>query len=107
MRLTKKKAMEICIELWTYLEETGNLKGYWPEWEKYGPMAMNCPLCEYNRRHHSKNNVGCNCPLAQSPFKGCTQPPCQYNGWSDARNTTQNKKYAGLFLKQLKEIKWG
>ncbi|GAH13108.1 unnamed protein product, partial [marine sediment metagenome] len=52
MRLTKKKAIEIAIELWTWLAETGaKYKGDWVGWEeKYGEMEADCPFCEYSDR---------------------------------------------------------
>ena len=107
MRLTKKKSMEICIELWTYLEETGNRKGDWPGWDKYGKMMDRCPLCEYDRRHNDEDSLPCNCPLDRPPFEGCTELPSEFHNWDRAVSKEERKKYAGLFLKQLKEIKWG
>lgn len=51
MKLSKKKALEICLELWTWLAETGGeYKEDWPEWEKYGYMKHNCPCCEYTKK---------------------------------------------------------
>ena len=105
MRLTKKKAMEICIELWTYLAETGNKKEDWPGWEKYGEMNAECPLCEYGDQNPAK--AGCNCPLDRPPFNGCYNPPSEYENWVEATRDVDEKRFAGLFLKQLKEIKWG
>ncbi len=106
MRLTKKKSMEICIELWTYLAETGNEKKDWPGWERYGKMDAGCPLCHYAYQHQPEEEVRCNCPLDRSPFNGCYST--YYGDWYYFENDKwDRKKYAGLFLKQLKEIKWG
>ena len=96
MRLTKKKALDISIELWGWMAETGSYNKWdWPEWEKYGEMKSTCPLYEYYlRRKHG----GCrSCPLNY-----CTDDPA-FRGWLDATTTKCNKKFAGLFLEQLKE----
>ena len=107
MRLTKKKSMEICIELWTYLEETGNEKEDWSGWEKYGEMRDQCPLCEYNQQHYDEDSVACNCPLAWPPFNGCCDPPSEFRNWNNVAHQADRKRFAKAFLKQLKEIKWG
>ena len=107
MRLTKKKAMEICIVLWTYLEETGNEKEDWSGWEKYGEMDMDCPLCEYHYQNPPKEDDKCNCPLDRPPFYGCCDPPSEFRNWNNVAGKADRKRFARAFLKQLKEIKWG
>ena len=107
MKLTKKKAMKICIQLWTWLAETGGYKENWPKWEEYGEMEAHCPLCEYNERNTGANDEDCNCPLAQPPFDGCCHSPSKFLAWCDASSEENRQKAAKAFLKQLKEIKWG
>ena len=59
MRLTRKKAIELCIELWTWLAETGKYRREWPEWEKYGDILNYCWFCEYldYRRRQNKETI--------------------------------------------------
>ena len=62
MKLTKRKALEICLELWQWCAETGLDKADWPGWHKYGQMDADCPCCEYVRQHPSDH-----CPI----WKAC------------------------------------
>ena len=95
MKLTKKKAKEICIELWTWLAETGRRKGRWPGWKKYGRMLANCPFCEY---YVEQNNGGCPaCPIALCRFDD------SFSQWCDATTSAQRKKYAKIFLEKIRE----
>lgn len=94
MRLTKLKALDITIELWEWMAETGSdYKGDWPGWEKYGTMGNDCALCEYTEG---------NCP--DCPINSC-YVDFFYGEWDDALTKADRKKYAGLFLEQLKEIR--
>lgn len=115
MKLTRKKAIELCIELWTWLAETGAKKRYWPKWAEYGNAAFNCPFCEYSRQQAEKKGEGYlslsdTCPYC--PFGG-KQFRCNslyFNDWKiaqdeDEKDITKCKKYAKLFLGQIKELK--
>jgi hypothetical protein len=43
----KKRALEICLELWEWLaDEDGRQKYGWPGWAEHGDMLHNCPCCE-------------------------------------------------------------
>ena len=97
MRLTKKKAIEISIELWTWLVETGRgHKQEWDGWDKYGEMVDECALCEFSRN-------GCSaCPL-ELMFGGCKES--FYDNWRCGATTKSRKKYARLFLEQLYQLK--
>ena len=110
MRLTKKKAIEIAIELWTWLAETGSIsKLLWPGWEKYGEMGLACPLCEYDARKAAKSELGaCNyCPYCEV-FGECMTDEfvdaTPYDMWVCATATPERKKYASQFLEQLKQL---
>jgi len=108
MRLTKKKAIEIAIELWTWLAETGSEgKFEWPGWDTHGYMASHCPLCEYGRRQAAKSELdSCNyCPYC-AVFGECqsVDDDTPYDMWFFAQTTEDRKKYAGQFLEQLKQL---
>lgn len=102
MRLTRKKAIELCIELWTYLAETGDYKFAWPDWDKYDiePWA-DCWFCEYNNRQEGKSCQKC-------PLKGRGERRCikktPYGQWAGTNSRHLRKKYAKLFLAQIKEL---
>ena len=106
MKLTKKKALEIAIELWGWIvDNPGKFKNAWPGWEKHGEMRCDCPLCEYADLAHS----GCKrCPLKWGEY-GCEENPIsQYMKWHDAmyedEGTDEAHKAAVKFLAQLKEL---
>lgn len=107
MRLTRKKAIELCISLWTWLAETGaKFKSEWPEWEKYERNICwsHCWYCEYSNRR-CKNTVGVNCkkcPLGGKSFE-CND--LYYGKWKEAETPRTRKKYAKLFLEQIESLK--
>lgn len=101
MRLTKKRAIEISIELWEWLAETGNFKGYWPGWKKYWRMYAHCPLCEYG---HQRGTFGCeSCPYYKK-FSYCVFGKTPYIDWLSAVSIRERKKHAKLFLEQLRQL---
>lgn len=109
MRLTKKKSLEICVELWAWLaEDRGRLKHNWPGWERnggiYPVMEHNCPCCDYanQRLYINKERVNqmnrCNrCPIS-TELKNCNAGSA-FQLWRD----TKNIKYAKQILKIAKE----
>lgn len=107
MKLTRKKAIEICKELWTFLAETGLGKGDWDGWKKYGEMASGCPFCEYCENHLKEAVYFCEpCPYSQH-FGDCTttEDDTPYDKWFWARTKQGMKKYAKEFLAQLEQLK--
>jgi hypothetical protein len=111
MRLSRKKAIELCIEAWTIHAETGCTKDELPE--KHQEINNSCWFCEYGdrqeKRYASTNTKKscCNyCPLWKI-FKpdGCYDKNCYYLRWSRAKTSRTRKKYAGLFLAQIKELR--
>lgn len=104
MRLTKKAALRITIELWTWLAETGRLKREWPGWETYGYMWEYCPLCEFDSRHQVSERPACvHCLIVTTGYAvHCTR--MAYGHWAKACSATTRKRYAAQFLAQLKEI---
>ena len=100
MRLTKKKAIEISIELWEWLAETGKRKGCWDGWDKYGRMTAGCALCEYDKQHGDSCE---SCPYYEC-YEDCEEAGKPYNLWHYARTRQTRKKYAKLFLEQLRGL---
>ena len=100
MKLTKKKTLEIAIELWEWIvDNPGSFKHEWPGWKKYGRMGSSCPFCEYDRAHRLK--AKCNCPL-ENKDDGCLDTA--YGRW---RPFCGDGGHAAAveFLAQLKELK--
>ncbi len=103
MKLTKKKALEICAELWGWLKDTPSKEKYdWPRWTENGGdilfMSNRCPLCEYT-------NGDCKeCPLV-SFLSYCTSGGI-YTKWCRAESLKTRKKYAKMIkdecLRRLK-----
>lgn len=111
MRLSRKKAIALCIELWKWLAKTGKEKEDWPEWGKYGYIGNDCWFCEYGYQQEERYQNSCKsccyyCPLWKM-FKpdGCYDHNCYYRRWCNAKTPRTHKKYAKLFLAQIKEIK--
>lgn len=115
MKLTKEKAIEISIELWEWLAETGMEKREWVGWMKYGEMEYECPLCELSRKDKEAvaREEGVDLPIfktcAECPyylkFRFCDRKSKPYRKWANANTEDACKKYAKLFLAQLKELK--
>jgi len=103
MRLTKRIALDLTIELWTWCAETGEHKIQWPKWEKYGGMDCYFFLCEYHSSHKGKSSEICNCPLCDETHTGCYS--YSFGNWTYSRTIEDKKKYAGLFLDELKQIR--
>ncbi len=118
MRLSRKKSIELCILVWTWLAKTGKRKKEdWPGWLKYYKTLKSaethvwgfCWFCEYDERQKKKNDTtgGCfYCPLTEKfSVDGCNDNQSYFTKWVNARFPRTRKKYAGLFLKQILELK--
>lgn len=110
MRLTKKKAIAISIELWEWLAETGEeYKCFWSGWDKYGDMANECALCEY-RNYHGGYRILANdkkeCPTCPyyAKYGECEEKSSPYHRWREGKSKVKRKKYATQFLEQLKQL---
>ena len=107
MRLTRRKAIEIAIELWEWCAETGKDKRDWPDWEKYGEMYAGCPLCQYSRQERVEGESDCGrCPWWEK-FGDCISddmPLTIYEHWENAATPKTRRKWASKFLAQLKEL---
>ena len=108
MELTAKKAVELSIELWEWLAETGKEKANWPEWKRNGGhypcVTSHCFLCEYNDRHGGDMPMNCSpCPY-YGEHSFCREYRNPYEKWYQAETKPTKKKYAKQFLEQLKTI---
>jgi hypothetical protein len=106
MRLSRKKAIELCIALWEWLAKTGKYKEAWPEWDKYGNITCDCWFCEYDERQkkrHKEKRACIYCPFRRKWDVHCSKT--FFENWEDAKTPRTRKKYAKLFLAQIKEIK--
>ncbi len=109
--MTKKEAMELTIELWTWLAETGGGKEDWPGWERFGGLDEygeceqvhgECFLCEHG---YQQEEDMCNaCPYAQE-FGRCHRCGEPFDKWAMARTEKTRKEYASLFLEQMKTLR--
>ena len=96
MELTLEKALDIAIELWAWMAETGRRnKESWPGWKEYDEMEAHCPLCEYAGECEL-------CPLGER-HRHCHNTA--YGDWVFADRKAERKKYAAQFLEQLKEVR--
>ena len=104
MRLTKKRAVDISIELWEYLAESGGDEDDKHKWvlDNYGEYESDCALCEYGKRHQSRQCAVC--PYHKF-FGSCLDEESPYCKWDDAQRKVSRKKYAAECVKQLKEIR--
>ncbi len=97
MKLTKKKAKEICLEIWKYLmtfPEIGT-KIDLPEklFNKVLGMSGECPLCEYT-------DCSDGCPL-QTQHNFCYY----FEKWEGAKTSRGRKKYAKIIVDKVKAWK--
>ena len=108
-KLTRKKAIELCIELWEWLAKTGKKKEEWPKWNEFDSSISNdCWFCEYdwqqlNRYGAIQRIAECfYCPLKKQVGHCATKT--YYKNWDKAKTSKTRKKYAALFLEQIKSI---
>ncbi len=104
MKLTREQAIDLSIELWEWLAETGGFKHQWSGWEKYGDSDPGCFLCDYQEQKDSSDRGCGDCPYFQK-FGRCLKDKSPYDKWDNASTPQTRKKYAKLFLEQLKELK--
>jgi len=112
MRLSWKKTKELCIELWTWCAKTGKNKEQWPKWRKKYKghyVESDCWFCEYDRQRRLRTHKDrCYyCPFVGSidPVNVACVENSYYGKWCDAKSPAGRKKYAKLFLKQIKKCK--
>ena len=108
MKLTRKKAIELCIELWTWCAETGRVKRNWPRWKEFMTKeeADDCNHCWFCFYDNTKSGNCTHCPLG-AIYSHCNLKygKCEFYHWMQAITTGQRKKYAKLFLEQIKSLR--
>jgi len=105
MRLSRKNAIKLCIEVWTWCAETGKPKEDWPEWDKYGDIDNDCWFCEYDEQQKKKKRLqSCcgDCPLKIKLGHYCSKTAFGY--WVKVETIEDRKKYTKLFLAQIKTL---
>lgn len=104
MRLTKKKAWQLTVELWDWLAETGKQKEEWPMWAALGEYAADCPLCEYTYRG---GRHGCDFCILGDPIeqKGVCLGAgfSDWQGAADYGNVEEMKRAAKIFADRIRE----
>ena len=108
MRLTRKRAILLSIELWTWLAETGGEKEDWPGWETNGGQHpecySDCFLCEYSNRQLGGYSPVCPaCPYC-AVYGKCYRDDAPYDKWDLAETVEERKQYAQEFLEELKKL---
>ena len=99
MELTRKKAIALCIEAWTIHAETGCKKSELQE--KHRGIYNRCWFCEYSNQ---KDDSLCDsCPLPGDTYVRCND--FYFNNWKEAETIEDRKKYAKLFLAQIRSLK--
>lgn len=107
MKLTARQALEIGLELWEWLEETGEEWKYkWPKWKKYETMVGDCPLCEYDTQEYFLDRCS-NC-LIYWRKKGGLVNHCQsydspYSNWLCVATPRPRRFWAGRVAKLHRE----
>ncbi|KKM04728.1 hypothetical protein LCGC14_1761280 [marine sediment metagenome] len=105
--MTKTEAIDRTIELWTWLAETGERhKGDWPGWKRHGGeydlAGSDCFLCKHSLRGQFTPHCTTYC-LYCLKFGHCVNG--YFDQWNEAGTPRTRKKYAKLFLEQVKSLK--
>lgn len=115
MVLTEQKAISLSIKKWEYLAETGENRKYIKDITT-NTMPYGCALCELAGQQHvgwhggiSRYRCRTYCPYAKK-FRCCVNRGQPFLNWErlDGNDTPEaresRKKYAQLFLEQLKQL---
>ncbi len=119
--LTEKEAVDLTIELWSFLKETGKEKEDWDRWEEFGvkfsgdvderedeidgEVWCTCFLCEFKKQQDTDCDV---CPYPKMFGDFCFYPEqAPYMKWYDAEVGRWKKYWAGKFLAQMLKVKGG
>ena len=114
MKLTKKEAIDNSILKWAILAETGDSKKYLKDITT-ADMPYGCALCQLaGQRLNSYKGISryrCrkHCPYAHR-FRCCCNQGSPFEKWSalssgdNPERVELHKKYAKLFLEQLREL---
>ena len=101
MKITKRKALEDCVKIWSELAKTGAI--YKPEWaiEKYS--VNGCPCCRYADDHLS---LCSECLLIGLWPDTCCSPGSPYYSWdyTKGEDEANRKKYAKIIANYAKKM---
>lgn len=118
-RLTKREALRICWELWTWLAKNSDKsKDDWPGWEKYGELNLDCPCCEHCMQecddcllldfwnnHIKEQNTPCPCTSTGSPFINHERSVSKGDSKEAVKNALIIAKAAKAELDKMKPLK--
>ena len=112
MRLTRKQAILLSIDLWTWLADTGSMhKWEWPGWKDNGGQYEHaigyCFLCEYSERQIKRNNTTtCEACSYYQRYGYCSQfsETSPYHKWASTIIIELLKGYAQQCVVRLKEL---
>lgn len=104
-KITKRKALEKCIELWTLLSEMDVAKNPLRAKEEAaiaagcGDYESSCPCCEYALQ----NGVSCeSCPIAWGGYKAdcayCESDGAEWGEWAYEAHTPEERKQLALAI---------
>jgi len=91
--VTKREALELCVELWTWLADNPDKDKYDKAEELLGYESQTgCPACEYAKQNTSSadSSICQNCPI-DSWRKGPTCTSSEYVQWLIARGKWLDK----------------
>jgi hypothetical protein len=107
--MTKREALKICIELWTWLAENPEEdKKNWPGWITHGKMELTCPCCEYvGALDRFSNKCEVKCPVSwgfkeSGSYYPCCHSKSPFTRWKYSKQNKTRTKYA-LQVVQLAE----
>lgn len=113
MRLTREKELKFCIRLWTWLAKTGKGKEEYKykkeELEYCIPVGSHplygCWFCEYT--HQNGGHIPYRCPKCRykKKYGHCESKDNPFIRWAQNYDPKIRKKYAKLFLEQIKSLK--
>ena len=106
-RLTLKRSLELCKELWTWLRDNPDVtsKTGWTKWYRYSEVENSCFACEYDLLEYEKQFRKNKCfsikACSYCPLKGlwgddCTKNSSPYNRWCNVTTDKCRQKYAGI-----------
>lgn len=102
MKLTKKKAKKICLEVWEYLRDHPEISSKVglpiKLYDKIKNMFIRCPLCKCLDGCGSDDD---RCPI--SPC--CNNGKGIYDKWCESKQKRTRKKYASIIVEKVKAWK--
>lgn len=109
-KLTKKQALIICRDLWTWMRDNGmdddEGKNFWAGWKNVTNIDTTdttCPCCEYHNQH--KHHCGQDCLLSAIWPNGCITEPSVYLSFFEEVGTPEDaQKIIDACNKELEKL---